>query len=100
MKFTHTQAPALCGYCCDCVGDTALLFPSRQPIFRSEIFAKMFLFGLDWWYPLLGVYNIAITGPAMGRCSTTLEQPEYHCSFLRFWSFTVDLYRLGMEGAR
>jgi hypothetical protein len=60
----------------------------------------MFLPGRNWRHPLHWVHTVAITGPAMGRYSTTLEQPERHCSFLRFWNITVDLCNLGMEAAQ
>jgi hypothetical protein len=83
------------------MGNTALLLPSaKQTIFRSEILAKMFSLGLDWWHSLYRQYSIIITGFAMGWYGTALGQPGHHCPFLCFWSITVDFYSMGMEAAR
>ena len=97
----YAHALVLCGYCCGRVGSTALLLPSsKQSICRSEILAKMFSLGLDWWHSLYRLHSITITGHAMGWYGTALEQREHHYSFLRFWSIIVDFHSLGMEGAR
>ena len=97
----YTHALVFCGHCLGRVGNTALLSPSsKQSIFRSEILAKMFSLGLDWWHSLYRVHSITITGHAMGWYGTALEQREHHCSFLRFRGITVDISRLGMEGTR
>ena len=96
----YTHALVFCGYCLGRVGNTALLSPSKQSIFRSEILAKMFSLGLDWWHSLYRVRSITIIGHAMGWYGTALEQREHHCSFLRFRGTTVDISHLGMEGAR
>ena len=98
-EFIYTHAIVCCGYCCGRVGNTALLLPSsRQSILRSEILAKMLSLGLDRWHSLYRLHSITIIGLAMGWYRIALEQPENHCSFLRIWSITVDLFSLGMEG--
>ena len=95
----YAHALVFWGYCCGRVGNTALLLPSsKQSVFRSEILAKMFPLGLDRWHSMHRLHSITTTGPATGWYRTALEQREHHCPFLRFWSITVDLYSLGMEG--
>lgn len=95
----YTYALVFWGYCCGCMGNTALLSPSsKQSIFRSEILAKIFSLRLDWWHSLYRQHSITITGHAVGWYRTALGQRDHHCSFLRFWSITIDLYSLGMEG--